>query len=232
MHLWVLASSSWPLVCISFSSGFWPTVTPSPLPTLCGGLTEVVLLQGRGSVACRSKADEEVRKGKEGWWIGKFALFWMLAAREKVDICPKADFLQWKSVGESFINRRGRLHAEITQSTLTVILKLVMGDLTVSSWLFYVQLIFSSRDNLFPCLEVSSTELRQLISWLESGHHVGNFFTWCSFSINSSRDMAQNTICSPWEGIKDPWLCLMTTLLLFGLLWQFSSVSAFSHLSD
>ena len=156
----------------------------------------------------------------------------MLASREKVDICPKADSPQWKSVGESFINRRRRLHTEIAQSTLTVILKLVMGDLTVSSWLFYVQLIFRSSVNLFLFLEVNSKELRQLISRLQSGHHVGNFSTWCSFSINSSRDMAQNIICSPRERIKDPWLCLMTILLLFGPLWQFSSVSAFSHFSD
>ena len=106
-------------------------------------------------------------------------------------------------MGESFINRR-RLHTEIAQSTLTVILELVMGDLTVSSWLFYVQLIFSSSVNLFLFLEVNSKEWRQLISWLQSGHHVGNFSTWCSFSINSSRDMAQNIICSPREGIKDP----------------------------
>ena len=30
--------------------------------------------------------------------------------------------------------------------------------------------------------------------------------------------MAQNIICSSWEGTKDPWLCLVTKLLLFGLL--------------
>ena len=39
--------------------------------------------------------------------------------------------------------------------------------------------------------------------------------------------MAQNIIYSPWEITKDPWLSLMTTLLLFGLLWLFSFVSAF-----
>jgi len=32
---------------------------------------------------------------------------------------------------------------------------------------------------------------------------------------------------SPWEGTKDPWLCLITTLLLLSLLWLFSFVSAF-----
>ena len=39
--------------------------------------------------------------------------------------------------------------------------------------------------------------------------------------------MAQNIIYSPWERTKGPWLCLLTTLLLFSLLWLFSFVSAF-----
>ena len=42
--------------------------------------------------------------------------------------------------------------------------------------------------------------------------------------------MAQNIIYSPWERTKSPWLCLMTTLLLFSLLnilTKFSVVSAF-----
>ena len=39
--------------------------------------------------------------------------------------------------------------------------------------------------------------------------------------------MAQNIIYSPWERTKGPWLCLMTTLLLFSLLWLFSFVSTF-----
>ena len=39
--------------------------------------------------------------------------------------------------------------------------------------------------------------------------------------------MALTIIYSPWEGAKCPCLCLMTTLLLFGLLWLFSFVPAF-----
>ena len=39
--------------------------------------------------------------------------------------------------------------------------------------------------------------------------------------------MAQNIIYSPWERTKGPWLCLMTTWLLFILLRLFSFVSAF-----
>ena len=40
--------------------------------------------------------------------------------------------------------------------------------------------------------------------------------------------MAQNIIYSPWgKKTQGPWLCLMTTLLLFSLLWLFFFVSAF-----
>ena len=38
--------------------------------------------------------------------------------------------------------------------------------------------------------------------------------------------MAQDITYSPWERTKSLWLCLKTTLLLFGLLWPFSFVSA------
>ena len=44
--------------------------------------------------------------------------------------------------------------------------------------------------------------------------------------------MVQNIIYGPWERTQGPWLCLMTTLLLFGLLWPFSFVLACSHFSD
>ena len=39
--------------------------------------------------------------------------------------------------------------------------------------------------------------------------------------------MAQNIIHSPWGKTKGPWLCLMTTLLLFSLLRLFSIISVF-----
>ena len=57
--------------------------------------------------------------------------------------------------------------------------------------------------------------------------------TWWEFQYlwDSSQDTAQKIICSPWEGTKGPWLCLMTKLLLLGLIWLFSFVPAFSHVS-
>ena len=51
-----------------------------------------------------------------------------------------------------------------------------------SSWLFYVQLTFSSKVGLFPFLRGQFSELWQLMSRLQSGYHVVNFSMWC-FSI-------------------------------------------------
>ena len=58
--------------------------------------------------------------------------------------------------------------------------------------------------------------------------------TWWGFLYlqNSSKDMAQNIIYSPWGGNKSPWLCLMAKLWLFYLAWLFSFASTFSHFSD
>ena len=56
--------------------------------------------------------------------------------------------------------------------------------------------------------------------------------TWWGFQYlqNSSKDMAQNIIYSPWGGNKSPWLCLMAKLWLFCLAWLFSFASAFFSL--
>ena len=45
------------------------------------------------------------------------------------------------------------------------------------SWPFQVQLIFSSRASSFPSLGGQISELWQLLSWLQSGHHVTNLVT-------------------------------------------------------
>ena len=47
---------------------------------------------------------------------------------------------------------------------------------------------------------------------------------------NSSKDMAQNILYSPWGGTKGLWLCLMDKLLLFWLAWLFSFLSVLSQL--
>ena len=47
--------------------------------------------------------------------------------------------------------------------------------------------------------------------------------TWLGFQYlqNSSKDLAQSIIYSPWGGAKGPWLCLIAKLL-FCLAWLFS----------
>ena len=52
---------------------------------------------------------------------------------------------------------------------------------------------------------------------MQSGHCTVKFST--CFNIYKT---AQNIIYSSCRGTKCPWLCLVTTLLLFGLLWLFS----------
>ena len=64
---------------------------------------------------------------RQGWWKGKFALFWTPATRGRADSCPKADSPHCQSGGKSFYRW---LHAETAQSALTVILKLVISGLT------------------------------------------------------------------------------------------------------
>ena len=62
------------------------------------------------------------------------------------------------------------------------------------------------------------SQLCQLMSWLQSGHHIVNFSAWWGFQYlqDSSQDMAQNIIYSPWEGTKkEPCLMVHYYYLLF-----------------
>jgi len=64
---------------------------------------------------------------------------------------------------------------------------------------------------------------------------VWSLYSWLLHLVGvsvSTQDMAQNIICSPWGGTKCSWICLMTTLLLFGFPQLFSFVRACSHFSD
>ena len=65
---------------------------------------------------------------RQGWWKGKFALFWRLAAGGRgVDSCPKADSPPLTAGGpELFIGGRRGLQAEAAPPALSVILKLVL----------------------------------------------------------------------------------------------------------
>lgn len=88
------------------------------------------------------------------------------------------------------------------------------SQLWQSSWSFWVDLIFSSRVSLFPFL------WGQLMSWLQLGHPVVNFFYLMGVSVHTKqlKNMAQKIINSTWTGTKGPRICIRT-LLLFGPLW-------------
>lgn len=112
---------------------------------------------------------------------------------------------------------RGRgLQAETVQSALTVILKLVLqwSDQHHPHWL--VQLIFSSRVDLFSFPWGQFSALWQLMSWIQSGQHVVHFFHLVGSSVSTALLTGYGYfVYSPWGGTKRPWLCLMTKLLLF-----------------
>ena len=70
---------------------------------------------------------------RQGWWKGKFALFWMLVTggEGRADTCPKANSPTTDNQGaRAFIDGGRWLHVKTAQSALTVILKLVIGGLT------------------------------------------------------------------------------------------------------
>ena len=74
---------------------------------------------------------------------------------------------------------------------------------------------------------MSSTWFQPILGLNACGQHTVNFSTWCRFSICRT---AQNSIHSPWGGSKDPWLHLMTKLLLLCFALLFSFLSALSQL--
>ena len=100
----------------------------------------------------------------------------------------------------------------------------------ISSWTFF----------WWVGCEVIGSQLHQPSGSNRSGVYmlVGSMqltsSTWRGFQDlqNSSKDMAQNIIYSPWGRTKSPWLCLMTKVLWLGLACLFSSLSACSHFSD
>ena len=85
-----------------------------------------------------------------------------------------------------FKDWRKGLHAKTEQSALTVIFKLAIRGLTsVILVVLGTVNIFSSRVHLFPFLWSQFSDLWQLMSWVQSGHHdffIINFSTW-GFSI-------------------------------------------------
>ena len=180
-----------------------------------------------GQAACHSKARKEAR------WVERkvcFILDVINCRAGRADICPKADHPSqpWTSRGKNFYRRGGwrGLRAETARSALTVFLKLVLCSL--------VSVVFNNyRSSSVPgwvCLRFFEASSR---TWggLCRGYSLA--ISWWGFvSTGQLKDVAQSLVSSPRGGTKGPWLCLMTRLLLLGLLWRFSLVSVPSHCSD
>ena len=191
---------------------------------------------------------------------------------ERADSCPKVDDPpsdnRWARIPEREFQGcmgggRG-LQAETAQSALIVILKGVSFSYhceaeftkhwtvhpaavwSTLSWLFWVQLLFSSRVDWFPFLWGQFLELWQPVSWLPSGLHAVNFFHLVRVSA-SIRQFHLVQVSASIRQVKG-WLRIlstaqeeelrysprgglyfMTKLLLF---WLFTFASAFSHLSN
>ena len=160
-------------------------------------------------------------------WKGKLALFWMptMGCVGRGTLSKGLTSPYWQLVDKSFYWQKEG--ATRRNSTVWSEAHLEMGPVVVCrewSWLVWVQFTFSSRRGLFLFPWGQFSELWQLMSRLQSGHHVVNVFLrvgGSQYLQDSSQLMAQNISYSPWAGTKGPWLCLMTKLLLFGLIWRF-----------
>ena len=93
------------------------------------------------------------------WWGGGWAPVQRLTALSLEN--------EWT---RAFIDRGRGLRAETAESALTVILKFIIGVWLTSSWLSIVVLQFQGW--FVPITRDPFSELWQLISGLQSGHHV------------------------------------------------------------
>ena len=129
--------------------------------------------------ACCSKA-----KKKRGQYGGKESLLyfrcWQFGERV-ADICSKADSPPWQAVGESFYRQSQGWGATCRNSSVisNSHLQLVISGLTS-----IILVVLRTVNLQFCCVLVpislrSVLKLWQLKSWVQSGHHVVNFSTWC-----------------------------------------------------
>ena len=132
-----------------------------------------------------------------------FALFWMFETRvglggqtpvQRLTLPTPTDH-QW---ARAFIDGGRGLHAEIAQSTLTVILKLVIGGLTSIILIVCSRVSLQFQGQLVSISWGQVSKLWPLMSWLQSSHRVVNFFHLEGFQYrqDSSQDMAQTIIYS------------------------------------
>lgn len=101
-----------------------------------------------------------------------------------MDICPKADFLPTSppvanSEARAFIDRRKGLHSGTAQSALTVTFKLLFSGLTTTI-LVVLGAVNCQFQGLFVTISLWPVlGTAALTSWVQSGHRVVSFSTWC-----------------------------------------------------
>ena len=109
---------------------------------------------------------------------------WQLGRGRLVDICPKADFLPTSppvanSEARAFIDRRKGLHSGTAQSALTVTFKLLFSGLTTTI-LVVLGAVNCQFQGLFVTISLWPVlGTAALTSWIQSGHRVVSFSTWC-----------------------------------------------------
>ena len=112
-------------------------------------------------------------------WVGGRGGWWVSVQR------PTLPLLCWQEGGEGIFRQSWGwrwLSAEITQSSLTVILKLVISGLTRIILMVLGTVNLQFQVHLFISFHGLFLKLWQLKPWVQSGHHVVNFSTW-GFSI-------------------------------------------------
>ena len=113
-----------------------------------------------------------------GRWKGKSALFWLpVPGQGGWTPKPHSDSSHWRSVGKSFY--RWREGATCRNSTVISDSHLKIGCRWSDQCYLgfkYNQLVFTSRIGLFPFPWEQFLKLWQLVTRLQSGHHIVNFF--------------------------------------------------------
>ena len=105
----------------------------------------------------------------------------------RADSCPKVDSLprprhpHWQPVDKGFIHRGRGLHIE---TVLTVILKLVSSDLTSVILIVLSTVGLQFQGSVCSQFLEASSWNSGLMSWLQSDHHVVNFFHLMGVSVS------------------------------------------------
>ena len=114
---------------------------------------------------------------RQGWWKGKFILDASngeVGVRVRVGRTPvhKPTLPPYQqSVNKSFFWGRG-IHVETVQSSLTAILKLVIGGLTGPILVVLSTVILQFQGQFVSVSLRPILQMWQLMSWLQSDHHV------------------------------------------------------------